>query len=297
MEKKKWTTTKKRREYEQQIFRDQQGTPWQRFSRAFGILEPSYKVKYSGNDLNKELMKQQKKDVLFACLPLPFYSFPMWPYSAEHAKSAWSYTYYYCAICNNIVANKTDQEIYCVCLQFIVSLESLVWLPRLLCYNCSKEEAKLGLSYYPLILSSRQQLLDLLSPVLKHFDDRLDKTKCIVCCKEIKKKTNVSICDDEDCIKGNQLFKINSVIAPKERLMNLLEFLEEEKVDINKTLRWKVCHALKCTNTSKDALQCKNCHRVSYCSAKCKEISQTIHKEECCINYLKVWDIKKLKII
>ena len=296
---------------EKQLFADQDGVLWQRYCKNVDIIEPSKeKVKFSAKDLRYLILSEfEPTQVATACLPIPFWSVPMWPFNPKHAKSAWAYACYYCPVCEQVVTN--TQQPWRICIQFIIGRRrdgyyDFSWICRLLCGLCSPRDG--NCSIYPNILHAREDLKDVLRPILKDFDDRWSGDVCIVCEHKLKKRITVGIpiCNEPDCIKtipmmnsmlgGGDYAESLVNISPRARTKNMMDYFRKCRLDICTPLRWKVCHRNGCLNQSSSTIVCNMCRRVAYCSKKCEQLAESSHVKGC-TSYLSVWDAEKLLFI
>ena len=295
-----------------QIFRDKDDRPWRRYSIPAGITGPSYTVPFVGKDLRTEIFSHYEPGrYASACLPIPYYSWAMWPAYPDAIRSVWSYTYYFCPLCDRPIHE--TKPVYHMAIQFIVGYlqngrESLTWVVRILCGDCSPKYA--DVSTYPFMLFARSDLSKVLSETMKQFDDRLDHTKCYVCeaglPKARQKMGSFPICNNELCTDSLKLMNEMNAdpnytdyadslmnVNPRDRIRNVVEHCRKHRIDICTPLRWSVCHALGCDNKAKSNIFCNQCRRVAYCSKWCQQDSLENHKDGC-KHFCDVWNAENL---
>lgn len=191
---------------------------------------------------------------------LPYHVVPVWPNTTQCAATD---TYYcVCVTCGTF----TDKLV-----QVILDVDGSdsSWAVRIRCWACYPE-----LLFYTSYCESILTVSDKLEPILSSANKKRDNT-CEICEKQ-------GTCDDpEQCEKTRQFIG-------RSETEDLLEYFYRTRVDVVTPLRFKICHRQSCNYVKPRMVNCQVCHRVCYCSEKCKRLDKSVH-DPLCVSYYEVW--------
>lgn len=296
------------------MYEESANREWQRYQLDH-VVAPNYIVPYSGLEVSATLFDQYDVygDLSVVNVWLPFHSTPVWPFDWDYDRdSPDCLLFYYCGGgngCTKPVAHK-HRLAYRLVLQMTVGTfvstgrSYLGWVPRLLCADCAPLDG--DTSAFPIVLNARQCISGILDTVLNSFNDKVSRRKCYICEVRLKNRATegtIPFCGSKECMIGLKMIGRERVVKTMyeppayQRLLNTVHHLKNCRLDVVSCMRWNICHNIKgnCLKCGNSTLECGTCHRVVYCSKKCKDESAELHARHC-NGYLELWNMEKLKI-
>lgn len=280
---------------------------WTRFTENV-ILSPPYPPPFDSSSINDAM-----KDILgthnmfIAYIMLDFYTMPMWPTTQDQWHTPFEGLFYYCVHCN-APCNSGSQ----ICMEFFLPAESDAttrgidtdmatwsWVPRIKCHMCVSESTNLNmrtLTYFPCanflddVIGS--QITKILNTVAENKVNTT--TTCCMCDKPMhgkKKKKKNSFCSST-CKEYHTFMQTIDCVPARGttgllQLMELFSLFKRNGMDINGAMCWNsVCNRYKvplspCRSRGNKHLRCGECHRVVYCSKRCKKLDMRPNGHKC----------------
>ena len=243
---------------------------------------PHYIERYKNVDI-EECIKQEissdRLDIVY--IPLDFCCVPMWPAEESQAKSAYESIFAVCIECDRVCRGGAQ-----LCMEFFIPHNVLKrgknkwsWLPRVRCSFCSRKYMG-DLVLMPCVIYTHKLISQELDKQIRKVNIMLQENNyCKMCDRELPKSK--TLCDAKDCRDGYKLLKeikkdytenVNSSPGLFQ-LLDLFQLLVRKGIDINRAL----CQTDMCTRYTRGCRRkgnknvlCGTCHRVSYCSKRCR---------------------------
>lgn len=283
------------------------GVDWCRYTEEAQLVHPDYEIPFDAASIEEAMKVTLATDQLFvAYLPLDFYTMPTWPKERKQWKTPYEGLFYYCVDCKKPCTYGAQ-----LCMEFFLpslmdavyeemDMYSWSWLPRLRCHQCvirAGEADIRAFSYFPQPIMMENILGRTISSAMKRVAKNRKKKKtphkriCVMCEAPVK---NGRLCSHV-C---KEYYDFMLTLAPKNRdpssegttgLFQLLELFDTFKkcnIDVNGLLCWpQVCNRYKatvkpCFNTGNVKLRCERCHKIVYCSKKCRSLDSHICKKK-----------------
>lgn len=291
-----------------------QSVAWTRYTFEEDRKCPDYKVPWDAKSIEDEMNTILPFDKLFiAYLPLDFYTMPLWPSNRDQWTGPFDGIFYFCVQCHNPCDCGAQ-----LCMEFFMPSEMeehehnkypWSWLPRLRCRNCildSDNTELRNLAYFPHAIYMEEVIGAEINKALTTFASTRKKATskyksiCKVCDKPIKKK-NHKWCSP--LCHQYYLFiqKLNN--PPLQggttglfQLMELFDMFKRFDTDINAALCFTdICARYKvsikpCRREGNQYIKCKKCHRVAFCSKRCRNINEHSTGHKCTVSWDKVFD-------
>lgn len=292
---------------------DNEGTcKWQRFTPEARIFFPSYKLPFERADFEEEIKQKFKcDDLCYGYVPLGFYTVPMWPYEREDCKSVYDTLFVQCVECDRRCVGPCQ-----LCLQFIfprvINLDrsyQWTWIPRVRCSGCTHGagvEKLEELVYFPLAIRFHAivaKLMDISNAAFALCNKKVAR-HCFVCeapisktqHKRSKKEFKVPLCRLPQCAQSHALAKeispayvqVDPVIPGLFRMFDIIDVFRENTLDVNGALQLQTCD--HCKRRGKPSIKCNQCHRVTFCSVRCKKIQSRKHAKHCNFHWESTFD-------
>lgn len=272
---------------------------------------PTYVSKYKNRDVELLLEKDlnsTRLDIVY--IPLGFCCLPMWPLHEYQMKSAYESIFANCIECDNVCRNGAQ-----LCMQFFISHNitkhgnnKWSWLPRLRCKKCIPGNDLSGLVFLPYVIQAHKLITSDLDEHIRNVNIKISKKQLCRMCDKPLSNANSRLCKSEECRNYLEFFeKINKEnniqvngTTGLFQLLELFRLLKSERVDINKSLcNYDLCNGYTkgCTRPGNPNILCTRCHRVSYCSKKCRRKDFNTNTHKCFTDWDKTFSIKNIVII
>ena len=264
------------------------GIDWVQLSRTGvdPIVCPNYVKKFKNEDIEEAIKLEVGADELdIVYVPLDFCCLPMWPMEESQMTNAFEAIFVICVHCGKVCRSGAQ-----VCMQFFIphrikkgKTNKWSWLPRIRCQRCTIEtKQRRNLVLMPYVIYTHK----LLSLVLDQFISKVNKVVqttsfCHMCDRPLSSKSH-RLCKSAKCRQMHRLMRsIQKECNPFDdgsnyglfQLLDFLQMIGQERMDVNKALcNVEMCHRYTsgCRRKGNRHVLCTRCHRVAYCSKKCR---------------------------
>ena len=285
---------------------------WCRYTEEDRLVCPNYDIPFSAASIEEAMKVTLATEQLFvAYLPLDFYTMPTWPKESAQWQTPYEGIFYYCVECKKPCTYGAQ-----VCMEFFLpslmdavyeekNMYSWSWLPRLRCHQCVIEAGEADIrafSYFPQPIIMENILGTTISNAMKRVAKNRKKKPphyqkiCVMCEAPLKNSTTGKFCSHV-CV---EYYNFMMTLKPKKKdpllssegttglfqLLELFDTFKKCKIDVNGLLCWpQVCNRYKakvkpCFNAGNVKLRCERCHKIVYCSKKCRSLDTHICKQK-----------------
>ena len=270
---------------------------------------PHYIEKFKNKDIEECIKKEvssNRLDIVY--IPLDFCCVPMWPAEESQVKGAYESIFAVCIECDKICRGGAQ-----LCMQFFIPHNVMKrgnnkwsWLPRVRCSFCSRKYMG-DLVLMPYVIYTHRLISRELDTQIRQVNIRLKRNNyCRMCDKEIPKPNE--LCNSSDCKYGYTLLKkIDEGYAENTdsspglfQLLDLFQLLAKQGADINRALcQTDMCNRYTrgCRRAGNKNVMCNTCHRVSYCSKKCRTKDRKCGDHVCKKFWSDVFKIENIIIV